>query len=268
MTAQVDLLAGVYAKIGRASKHLADFREATHSFLESEPFTFIHQQNPSMSSENVGAEHIEPVPTELSLLFGDAIHNLRSALDFLACQLVRLNISNHKCKDISFPIYSTSEDFMNKLDNNTKLMVQPAKSIIEQLQPYKHGKGHKLWIIHQLDIQDKHRLLVVLPPSINSWTRTITSIPMGTDSLPIQSVDEVSLPADKFFTGHEGAAFDSLDLSDILPGKDVEHNIAYRLNGDIAIDEPGIVQNQSAFATLQDLAITTIKTVEVFRQLF
>ena len=96
------LLAGVWAKIERAEKHVNEFDNAQRAFLHSYPVTFTHKQDQSTGHYKVIIENIRPVPLELSLSIGDAIHNLRSALDLLACQLVRLENQAHDCDHIFF----------------------------------------------------------------------------------------------------------------------------------------------------------------------
>jgi hypothetical protein len=39
-------------------------------------------------------------------------------------------------------------------------MRDAAKNRIRSAEPYKNGKGHNLWVLHKLDITDKHRALL------------------------------------------------------------------------------------------------------------
>src|SRR5437763_15177075 len=80
-------LSGVRAKIERAKQHIRDLDARIDSFRESRSYiTFADKQ----SEEGESRLHltIKPrLPVEFGLIAGDAVHNLRSALDHTACQL-------------------------------------------------------------------------------------------------------------------------------------------------------------------------------------
>ena len=102
----------------------------------------------------------DPLPSSLSLLAGDVIHNLRSALDHLIYQLV---IANGAKPDTStaFPLWRTKALFMAKCPGSAKGMSQKAFDILYGLKPYKRGNP-SLWTLHRLDIIDKRRLLLAV----------------------------------------------------------------------------------------------------------
>lgn len=95
-------------------------------------------------------------------MLGDTIHNLRSSLDLLACQLVRKNDNNHDCNHVQFPISESSQKFV-KATNRSEIQLMGPRviEILTSLQPYKGGHSNKLWVLYRLNIQDKHRLLIV-----------------------------------------------------------------------------------------------------------
>src|SRR5262249_28235966 len=101
---------------------------------------------------------LTPPPLRLSLLIGDGIHNLRSALDHLAWQLV---VANHSTpnSETGFPISDLPKNFKSLLHQRLGAASSQAKAVCEGLQPYRGGKD-ALWRLHRLDIADKHRLLI------------------------------------------------------------------------------------------------------------
>jgi hypothetical protein len=111
----------------------------------------------------------------LSVVVGDVIHNLRSALDHLAWQLVLLD-GGQPTDSTQFPIYASAT---NAKGNPRNVTIQPGihdQHIIDALikvQPFTEAKyGHDpasdpLWIIHRLNIIDKHRLLVTIAHTID-----------------------------------------------------------------------------------------------------
>src|SRR6266566_2675986 len=81
-------LSGVYVKVDRAKAHLKDFdtqsrpiidacREALKRAYDEKRFEYVIRLDP-----------LPEMPTVLSAIIGDAIHNLRVSLDHLAWQLV------------------------------------------------------------------------------------------------------------------------------------------------------------------------------------
>lgn len=104
----------------------------------------------------------EPPLYDWSLVFGDAIHNYRSALDALAWSMAHLDGNapdpRHE-KRIYFPLTRSEEEFADLA--NTSLSSVPAFALrrIRSVQPF-HGRSTEDAIgllLHALDIQDKHR---------------------------------------------------------------------------------------------------------------
>src|SRR5271156_1341219 len=84
----MDRLIGVRSKIERAKKHVTDLDIAIRSFCESQPYTIATKQKPEIEHTTLCVENVQPVPDSITLIVGDAVHNLRSSLDHLAWQLV------------------------------------------------------------------------------------------------------------------------------------------------------------------------------------
>jgi hypothetical protein len=94
------------------------------------------------------------------MLTGDAVHNLRSALDHLAWSLAGASADRHT----EFPIFIDEAKFRDKGRTKMRGMPSQAKKIIKSLQPYKRPHGlpeekEPLWLLQSLDIEDKHRTL-------------------------------------------------------------------------------------------------------------
>jgi len=264
-------LTGTWVKIERAGKHIIDFHAAQQAFLDSYPVAFTHDDEPDSTGHyNVRIADIKPVPPELSLILGDAIHNLRSALDLLACQLIKLRSNDHNCKNIYFPILDSAKDFIKALKKNEEdfeLMGEFAINILTQLQPYRGGKGHKLWMLHRLDIQDKHRLLIVVLPSINGWRRQIEDrTPNSLNLRGKRFVDaEISISFEGLLIPKAGITIDRIPAS-IFP--DGVFRVGYKIEGEMAFNEPEIIKGESAFSTLRNIYDAVIETIRQFEPFF
>ena len=77
-------------KIQRAEKHLAEFEKLMADFLIKDPARW---QGPSIDSKSAPEKHlvlkyevsVDPLSEESGAIFGDVVHNLRTALDLMAC---------------------------------------------------------------------------------------------------------------------------------------------------------------------------------------
>lgn len=166
-------LTGPRAKAERGLEHLKALYDGMPAFFE--PYS---QKEPVYHSFD-GTWHtvrfrpvIGELPLRWSLVCGDAMHNLRSALDHLIRQLV-LAGGNEPGRWNSFPIYTDPEDFDRDVRNRKKKRgpgplegIDPdgqAWAAIEQAQPYysSHPSADPLAMLKTLDDMDKHRTLIV-----------------------------------------------------------------------------------------------------------
>ena len=155
---------------------------------------FIPGQGPGTAPEGIEFGHglvtalasaEDPPADTFSLLIGDALHNLRSALDALAYSFA-VAFTKPLPKEIAnsseFPVFGDEDGkgipgVGNTMFHQTSKKGDPVpgsglfkirgcdpgvQTIIEGLQPYKRGnafRSHPLWVLHDLDRISKHRLL-------------------------------------------------------------------------------------------------------------
>jgi hypothetical protein len=143
-------------KIKRARKHIADLDAERIAFLDTDPCKVRAQYDPKSDRTSYIVENIEEVPPCLSLIAGDAVHNLRSALDHLVVSLV------HKGKVTSQTAFPVFESFSkDKIIASGKIdgMSASDKKLLGNVQIYEGAYG-VLCGLHRLDIIDKHKLLI------------------------------------------------------------------------------------------------------------
>lgn len=144
-------------KISRAGKHLKGLQHEVERFLDSHPYGVIAELDEKTGKYILRVKINAEPPVEWGLVIGDIAQNLRSALDHLIWQLCLLQTSKpHKRAD--FPIFLKPGDY-----NDTRIsqLTPQQKAVIEGLQPY-HGSNpasHPLWILHEINNADKHRLI-------------------------------------------------------------------------------------------------------------
>jgi len=148
---------GCRIKILRATNHLIEYERKERAFLNKRPCEIFAKFDESGQYYNRIFRVKENIPDEFSAIIGDVVHNLRSALDLMAVELVQL--AGQDAQKVHFPFCkdSTQIDEMIKkrqLDKAGSEVVD----MIKKLKPYNDGNV-LLRGLHDLDISDKHRVL-------------------------------------------------------------------------------------------------------------
>jgi hypothetical protein len=156
-------LDGVLAKLNRADAHLKSLQAEVAAFFGRDPYTFSEHLDCEAGKYSLHIEILEQPPLAWSVFVGDFVHNLRSALDHLAWQLVV--VSNAKPSHrTQFPIFTTEPVGgapLAKWESMVVGMNDPILKCVRQVQPYTAGSGAKetgLAILNRLSNEDKHRL--------------------------------------------------------------------------------------------------------------
>jgi hypothetical protein len=164
-------LTGVRLKIDRAQHHFNDLhariRDQLHPKEDAKPIKPAIEVDQKKRHIIVRQPKSEPLDPSLQLIIGDCIHNLRSALDHLVVQLAIANgAGSAAASKTAFPVYLTSGEFNSFVRRKVAPFISTASlAEIEDFQPYKRTNMPEtdiLWLLSQLDIIDKHRLLVVV----------------------------------------------------------------------------------------------------------
>lgn len=149
---------GVYQKLIRAEEHLRAFDDEVRTYLDIKPYQIVVEDR---GQKHVLILHItQDPPIRLSILLGDCLHNLRSSLDYIAFELVRLNgkeTTNRTC----FPIFDDPTKYAKSSGKHIDGMSVQVQALIEGLQPYHGGDvaNHPLFILYTLSNIDKHRYM-------------------------------------------------------------------------------------------------------------
>lgn len=243
-------------KIFRADKHIRDFEEdcekTKRQFINS--ISFKDDEKTGDRSYYLGnAGFIDDM---ISLVVGDALHNLRCALDHLAHHLVRIGTkSPGPFDDVCFPIGNTLTNYEDRLRKIIGRLEKCAVGRINAIEPYKGGKGHDLWILRRLDDVDKHRVKL----SANCTNLFHTMPPSQRKDIAEKFL---GLPADapipsgkRFMTSSEGVHLLSLKGGEDLctvPKAEVEGEMDFTF--DITFDEPGVIEGESVRVTLHRMS--------------
>jgi hypothetical protein len=91
------------ATLDRARLHIADFDSSKTSFLEGKPYDIAPEYYAEKGITVYFLDRFTPVSIALPIIIGDAVHNLRSALDIAAWTAYRAD-HNDTGRHIYFPI--------------------------------------------------------------------------------------------------------------------------------------------------------------------
>lgn len=155
-------------KIERAKFHFENLTREISTYLALKPYVISFKRDPDTNRSIYYVSDIIPLPESVSAIMGDIFHNLRSALDNLAYQLVLSE--NPECEyldQVYFPIADNFEKYPQLRDRRLKGASLEPLNDIDELKPYKGGNEF-LWILHKLNIIDKHRTLITAGSALDS----------------------------------------------------------------------------------------------------
>lgn len=181
-------LRGARAKLQRAEEHLGQLITEHELFLQRNPYRMLPERDIKPGYDILWrAKIVEQPPLEKwSSLAGECVHALRSALDHTAFELVQINRPGTDYAE--FPIFKDKYlvDDNGGVRLNKKGVPRllwrekgPSKlpgvdraplAQIKWLQPYRRRDTNErfdpLWLIHAMDIIDKHRRLNLVKPLV------------------------------------------------------------------------------------------------------
>jgi hypothetical protein len=147
-------------KIDRAKKHARDLHEL---FRKNRPFSYILETNIKTGQRSTGAKRNEAVVEAASLIIGDIVHNLRSAIDHIYWEIVSPFANGpSELRRVQFPSSETEakvcESIKHRLGDRAG---ERFFSAVKTLKPHGEAGGNELlYLLHELDIHDKHKLLI------------------------------------------------------------------------------------------------------------
>jgi hypothetical protein len=188
-------------KTERARSHINALAAEVSDFSLSSPCHLVIGGNDDPEFKVFELKKTSPIPENIYLIAGDAVHNLRSALDHLAYDLVRIEISKQGNKSqekllehVQFPIAADSHRVNNAIKTN---QIDKAGKMVENavraLRPYRGG-NYGLCALHDLDRIDKHRLIIpVIEVTATDYVSTYTdsSLDGGTATILIPAGEAI-----------------------------------------------------------------------------
>jgi hypothetical protein len=146
-------------KIKQAQQHISDLDAGFTAFVKTDFYHLGIEEDVNSGDSLLKFEVVNPLSCDVPCVIGDAVHNLRSALDLLVNGIVREKLGTWE--RIYFPIRDSREELVTALKSGKIRQASTALCdvIVDVVKPYKGGKDAIL-ALHELDKADKHRLLL------------------------------------------------------------------------------------------------------------
>jgi hypothetical protein len=167
-----------FGKLLRARELFGQIMESAASFREGEHYEIVRWDNASYATDPLVRVQwryrvLNPTPEDWAYLTGDAVNNMRSALDHALAEVARsvqgMTDEQVQKSRLQFPICDTADVFNKAVKALRKLLSQEVIDTLEQLQPY-HGEPdryeHDLAMLRDLSNLDKHRQLTIVTHAV------------------------------------------------------------------------------------------------------
>ena len=209
-----------------------------------------------------------PIDPDFSLIIGDAIHCLRSALDHLAYHVMSITpgITKKRLRHVYFPIGEDANEYITVKRTRIEGMRQDAIKAIDAIEPYGGGAGEILWHLHTLDIIDKHKLLIAVgstnglqsmaPSRIAAVKRRFLGVKLDTYTPAQDAILFRTEPTERIFPLKTG------DVLTVIPKSEVNEHMNFTF--EIAFGEPEIVKGRPVIETLHHMAEIIRELIRTF----
>lgn len=242
-------------KLEWAKAHINQLHAHWEAFLKTDFCQLVLEDEPD-GGQTLRVVSLNPLPAQLVLILGDAVHNMRCALDYTISELLgwkdtRLTFPMDEGRDELEASFRTKPQVVagRTVKKGRNAAVEQAipglgKFITNEIRPYKAPDGF-LWALGKLDGRDKHRLLipVLVPQSITG----------------INAVDQNN----NRMTNCTGTVGPGGTLNMIHFGAGGVKIESYgKPTAEIFLNEPGIIEGQPVFPALIQMAQAVAETID------
>ena len=159
-------LVGVYAKLRRAEQRIRELADEMDKLCEEIQQSIVREVREDIDKQVWVYQGPTPdTPVEWSVIIGETLYNLRSALDHLVWQLV---IDNRQTpgRHNEFPITEDDQQWQQEKVRALRGLSQRHQAMIGYMQPFTGGGNlpfnvSMLRAIHELSNVEKHRHLIL-----------------------------------------------------------------------------------------------------------
>jgi hypothetical protein len=251
------------SKVERAENHIRDLQRFWTTF-EQKAYPVARKKDLKTRQYIYTLRYVKPIPDVVPWMVGDAVHNLRSALDHLAYYLVSIATSGKgPFEEVYFPVARSREGFKSRLRSTKKYKSTAGGTVkrlrkcaidaIKRIEPYEGGRGEILFHIHKLDIIDKHHVLLAVGSMNPSHSMPPSDVARYRKGLGIarNSPDFTPKKLSTTFLTESVLRHFPLKAGDELkrvPFSEFDENMYFRF--DVAFGEPEVLKGKAIIPTL------------------
>lgn len=176
----MNLFESARLRVSRAQDRAREMSEVWNDYLTPHPFDFFLVRT-SPTQYVVRLEQTEPVPLELSALFGEWLYNLRSALDHIvwaSAAYAAGSVPPDGEDRLQYPIYDTEDRWIR---NRWRLKSLPTHQVqmLHRMQPFNSDSdANFLRWINELARMDRHRHLTMSTARV-AQAEPVFKVPSG-----------------------------------------------------------------------------------------
>ncbi|HZR55372.1 MAG TPA: hypothetical protein VFA74_00745 [Terriglobales bacterium] len=160
---------GIYEKLKRADENVINLKAEIDTFIKKGKYPVLPNPNNKRWQEAVDYHRDRIIPLRFSVLAGEIIHHLRSALDHIVWHFSSDDARRKFSNVIEFPVFKSrpaDEKAISRYEGKIQgVRNAVVRQLIADAQPYTAGDNaasHPIAIIHDMDRFDKHRELTIV----------------------------------------------------------------------------------------------------------
>lgn len=189
-----------WAKLRRAEVHIREVKQAISEYEKTTAWEIVREPGPEPHQTSYVLRVHRELPSDVVTIVGDAVHNLRSALDAVAFELARgfvgSSLTEHQEKATEFPICKDPTEFEKWLNGGyggvkrSSLYGDRERAALRCVQPFAIDENARalgvdvnddadsrlrndaLYRLHKVSVIDKHRrlpLVTLMPENFVMW---------------------------------------------------------------------------------------------------
>lgn len=166
---RMTVLSSAHGKLQWARRLAGELRALYSAHLAAVRYELRPSASSPATTNEIVVSQFPPLPAELPYLFGDVVHNYRSALDHAIYPLARAAPARKR----AFPVVRNGKLSIN--DPTIRGLSPEAFALVDWVQPPNCSGGSRLDLLDHLDRVDKHRLLLM----VAAGAVHVTKLPIG-----------------------------------------------------------------------------------------
>jgi hypothetical protein len=262
-------------KVERAKKHILELGAALQAFFSSSPYATGWKRDPQTRKPILHVVSVKSVPTNITVIAGDVMQNLRSALDHLAYEILLASPKPDPKdrKKVYFPIFDAAGKYETGKMSKIRCGSDHAIKALDAVEPYKGGKGQQLWILHELNNIDKHRAIMTAGSALAAIDLGAIGSRRLQQMIRKQRQDQPDWPVEvppilhAFYRTETMMGPLNAGYELYIGGVDDEFEYEMGARFDIALYEPEIIEGKSLLETANELARKVDSVLDQFTDL-